>query len=506
MSLQDSDPQTSRTQQSSVASQSTWILVLVLVSIAAAGFLSSASVFDYSKALPTTAFELATTPAANPTNDRPQIPDASVPPLSAWLPEASLETIEECRNVCEHLVRLVPDLLESKEMLARFEFEFGDLQRAASLWNEILEKNPNFVYALRGLGDIATLDGNLPEAIVYFRRALNIDPQSLSWKLTLGSALLQAGQLDEARQVLQDVVNRSPQNDEAHLQLAQVLAQLNEIDASITEFETAIALNPDDRAARIGLISAYGRAGRMDDAKQQRENLNGLQVTVAEQRKTGRQNYDDVTAIRIDIARMYVDVARVHLAVGNAETAKLLLMRAHSMDPHDLDSRQALAYLAVSQGQPHNAIRWLLEIANLDNQTWSTISEIVRLYLELGKINESEETLIEFANNHTDSLQVERELVRFYTQVKPDKALAIDHAAKATRLSNSAEDFGMLASVYENFQEPELAIQALKNAVELEPENNTYRELLDLMFRDGETPPTLQPSSSPSSGQPQLQP
>ncbi len=117
----------------------------------------------------------------------------------------------EGKRVAEHLVRSLANSIEAKEVQARFEYEFGETTKAEQLWQEIIAVNPNYVYALKGLGDVANLNGKLEESVGYYRRrGVLADPNDLTLQVLLGVSLLNASQFNEAKQTLESVLAGIP--------------------------------------------------------------------------------------------------------------------------------------------------------------------------------------------------------------------------------------------------------------------------------------------------------
>lgn len=410
-------------------------------------------------------------------------PAATLPPLplNPVPPTDGQGILDECRLVLEHLRQAYPESLEAKEVTARFEYEFGETPVASQLWNEILEVNPNYVYALRGLGDVATIDGQLDEAVRYFRRAVLADPNSLSRQVTLGIALLHAARLDEAKQVLSAVLAKEPGHIGAHVELASVLLELEEFDEARKHFETALEATSGKAELHFGLATAYRRLGQLDKAKFHFEEHRRLQKDVQSDREQGRRNYDDLEAMRIDVARFYVDTARIYLAAGSRQPAERLLVRANRMDPTNFDALQALAFLASQDGQVFEAIKWMKEVAKLQPDEYAYASETARLYLQAGQPAQAEQVLTQFVQEHPQDLAAVRSTARFFLEASADPDRAIEYGLKAIELAPTAESYAMMASIYDAAQENEKAIQALEQALELDPANATYQQVLALM-------------------------
>ena len=421
--------------------------------------------------------------------ERSLVPAPNLPPLGALVPDQSLEIIAECRRVAQHLQQVIPNSLDAREMQARLEFGLGDMEQSQAIWSEIIKVDPNYVHALRGLGDVCTSNGELLEAVKYFRRAVLADPRNLTRQITLGVALMQTGNVDQAAEVFQGVLVRDPAHVGAHAELGQALLQSGRLEQARTHFEAALkgeAQLADPSKAHFGLATVLQRLGEIEQAKVHLAEHSRLRSANNQKQVVGRRDYDDVKAISLDAARLYVDMARIYLSEGQPYSAELLLLRASRMNTQDVDCRQALAFMALSQGKPHDAIRWLRTIAELAPHDFVVVQEIARLYVQTQSPESAEKLLLEFLEAEPGSVGPLSALTEFYVNIKPDVDNAIRFAQDCVKAAPTSLHFANLATAHEMAKKPLQAIEALQRAVELDPGNALYSQRLFLL-RDNQT-------------------
>ncbi len=431
------------------------------------------------------------------TSENTLTPPSNPPPLAALVPDNSLEIIAECRRVAQHLRQIFPNSLEAQEMQARVEFQLGDVEQARAIWLKILDVEPNYVHALRGVGDVCTLNGELKEAVRYFRRAVLADPEDLTRQVTLGVALLQAAEVEQATEVLRTVIGRDPQHVGAHAELGRALSQAGDFRSARTHFEAALKEESrlaDPSKVHLGLATVLQRLGDKEQAKHHQEEYSRLRKSVNEQRKGERQDYDDVKAIGLDAARLYVDMARVYLVGRQAASAELLLLRASRMNPTDVECRQALAFLAVNQDRLPDAIRWLRELAVLKPDDFTVTAEIARLYVQMGDPENAERYLKEYLETQPKSAAALGALAEFYLVVTSDGPKAVEFSQACAEAQPTAESFSRVAAAHQLAESPAEAIAALERALELAPSNAVYMQRLALLR---ETHPDVNPSKKP---------
>lgn len=138
-------------------------------------------------------------------------------------------------------------------------------QRAAmytdleTLWRTTIADNPVSWVAYNNLGNTLFRQGNAPEAVSYFMRAIELKPDLAEAHTSLGVALASAGQLDQAIAQFKEAIRVSPDYAEAYYDLGLALNRKGQTEDAIRQFREAIRLKPGFTAAKASLRSALGR-------------------------------------------------------------------------------------------------------------------------------------------------------------------------------------------------------------------------------------------------------
>ncbi|MFT3868887.1 MAG: tetratricopeptide repeat protein [Nibricoccus sp.] len=125
-----------------------------------------------------------------------------------------------------------------------------------SLWQTTIEKNPRSFMGHNNLGAIFLQQGNIDQAIVHFRTALEILPNHGNAHGNLAHALLQKGQSEEALAHFRRAIEIEPNEPKAHADLAHGLLRLGRLDEATASAQRALELNSDFAEAHyhLGLI------------------------------------------------------------------------------------------------------------------------------------------------------------------------------------------------------------------------------------------------------------
>jgi len=200
-----------------------------------------------------------------------------------------------------------------------------------TLWRHALAVTTDNARAEVELGDILAQQGRLPEAIVQYRRYLELDPEYFSGHLNLGVALTQAGRSEEAVTHLRRALEIGPDVVEGYVSVARLLIVNGKIDEARVALERAVALQPNDSEARTDLGWVLFGAGKIDEA-------------IIE--------YEAALANQPDFVPAHVRLAQALVAQGRLGEAADHYRRALALEPNHQRARQELDELLRGKAGP----------------------------------------------------------------------------------------------------------------------------------------------------------
>ena len=116
------------------------------------------------------------------------------------------------------------------------------------------------------LGNVNLREGRCDEAILDYRRALELQPRYPLWSSNLGRAFLLSGRISEAKAEFEAALRDAPDLAAAHHQLGYILATRGDLDGAIEHYEAAVRYDPDVPEAHYNLGGTLLQKGRIDDA------------------------------------------------------------------------------------------------------------------------------------------------------------------------------------------------------------------------------------------------
>ena len=151
-----------------------------------------------------------------------------------------------------------PDSFIAYDNLGIIYYKRGQMNEALVMLRRAvdIESNPE---TCDNLGIALLREGNEDEAIIYFRTALEYQPDYADAQVNLGVALLRKGRVDEALIHLQKAVAIQPNNPEAQNNLGDALLQKGWLDQAFIHFQTALELQPNfaDACFNLGFLCLH---------------------------------------------------------------------------------------------------------------------------------------------------------------------------------------------------------------------------------------------------------
>jgi tetratricopeptide (TPR) repeat protein len=135
-----------------------------------------------------------------------------------------------------------------------------------TLFGYIVEVEPRHHIAHGSLGNIAFDEHRFDDAIVEYKKALELNPGYAQWLNNLGLALDRSGRADEARVQYEAALACDPRNVEAHHNLGLQFATKGQYGPAIEHFEAALRTDPDLFMVHYNLGLAQLYQGRKDVA------------------------------------------------------------------------------------------------------------------------------------------------------------------------------------------------------------------------------------------------
>ena len=135
-----------------------------------------------------------------------------------------------------------------------------------TLWRTTINRNPDDWMAHNNLGTVLLKKGLADEAIVHFRRVLEIKADDVGAEANLGNALLQKGYLDDAIAHYKAALEINPGDAKVHYNLGSALLHKGRLDEAIAQYQRALEINPGYAEVYNNLGIALFQKGQLNEA------------------------------------------------------------------------------------------------------------------------------------------------------------------------------------------------------------------------------------------------
>lgn len=170
-----------------------------------------------------------------------------------------------------------------------------------------LQINPDSDRAQHGLGNILREQGDLQNALFYIQQAIIMQPEIAEYHNTLGMLFQQKGEFEKAITFHRRAINLDPQYAAAFCNLGVALKNLNRSEEAITAYRQALQINPKMPEAHNNLGNLLRALGDLVGAKASLKQALKLRPDYAD----AKRNLDEV----VGLAKVVVKKARVKSVV-----------------------------------------------------------------------------------------------------------------------------------------------------------------------------------------------
>jgi tetratricopeptide (TPR) repeat protein len=416
-------------------------------------------------------------------------PSLEQPAHSTVLPELPVEEQiaalkKEETELAQTVAKDFPGNTEALFLLGSVYRNHGVSEKAAECWERCLEINPEDAKAYNNLGRIAFQKGNYEKALELWQKASEINPNLERIYNSLGGALTCLGRTEEAISMFQKDIDISERPIQSHYMLGVQYQLLKEYEKAKQCYETVIEIQPNHVSAYHGLATVCAMLGDKEKSGRLMEKFRNLKAEEMKALKERDRRFNDLVLTRRSAAKTCKDIGQfyyIHSYVGKAEE---LLQRAASLDPEQSGCRVLLASLYEQDGRISQALQCYEELSRIEPDNVHCHGNIGVICFELQRYEEAEKAfrkVIELDPNQSSGY---RYLAFLYlcTNKRLDEARAL--AEKAVALEKTGDNFFVLSIACDETGDRAGAIRAIEQAMELEPENEKYRQIYEQLKKE----------------------
>jgi protein O-GlcNAc transferase len=372
--------------------------------------------------------------------------------LERGLDEHRSGRLERAETLYRQVLNQDPANPDALHLIGVVAYQQGRYDQAVSYVERAIERNGTVSTFHYSLGNAWQSIGNLERAIGSFSRAVELNGDHFDASLNLGNALRQAGRHAEAAEIYRGILAARPDYPEPWNNLGNAVCALGETEKSLEYYLKALALRPQYPEALVNLGNALQHLGRNAEAADRYHDALALWPDSPEvwnnlgNAEQNLERYDEALATYAQglrrnpsYAPLYSNTGNTLRRMGRYQEARAYLEKALSMDSTLVEAHNTLGVVMQALGDRARA--------------WQCFHEALKLKPDYGELYSNLGNLARENGRFEDAASCYRRSIE----------LAPKHAAAYNNLGTVLGDCGLYSEATASFQ----------RAIDLAPEYST---------------------------------
>lgn len=361
-----------------------------------------------------------------------------------------LNKLESALQVLKKAIRVDPQFLESRELLATIYHRKGELDRAQRQYEAILAIDSTHVDAYLSLADVHLAQERPLEAAAIYQRLINVGEGSREIRMRLGRLYFREELYDQALEVFRRYVRDYTEEEAGYLAVGTVLMAQEDTAGAVAWYTKTLAENVDFDNVREELAQTYVAQKAWQAA-----------IDVFEE--AVRRDSSDVTS--------HLRLGDLYFQKGDTAQALAMYQDVTEMHPEEWRGYFKVGSLYFSQGKYEKSLQYLRKTTELNDALPDAWFRLGLAEQELGNLDAAEKHL-----RKAQELVPDHPMMNFYLGALLFQKRAFDEAIEYYKKSLQASPdnpmtLGSLAAAYDELNQPEKSEEFYEKALELDPDN-----------------------------------
>jgi tetratricopeptide (TPR) repeat protein len=271
-------------------------------------------------------------------------------------------------------------------------------QNSVTLFSHTLNVTVNNFLIHNNLGVTLMRQGKDQEAMIHYRKALEIKPNYADAYYNMGSVLMRQGKDQEALAHFLQALWLKPEKAETHNELGFILTKQGKLEEAIAHFAQAVHINPNDEEARYNLGTVLLRRGRAQEAiihfnralqinpKDTRVHINlGLALAAQGKIEEALAHHQQAIQISPENPDAYYNLATLLAEQGRDQEALSHFNQTLRLNPGDVQAHYQMGVILFRHGKNEEAMAHLAEAIRISPNDGEAHHALGLVYLRIGK-------------------------------------------------------------------------------------------------------------------------
>jgi tetratricopeptide (TPR) repeat protein len=358
----------------------------------------------------------------------------------------------------------------------------GKLTATAKLYNIILNEQPDNINVIFLAGTLNLQQRNFDVACMYFRKALELNPDYAMVHGNLGIALHESGKIDEAIKCYRKAINLKPNYSSTYFNLANALKEQSTLEEAVIYYKKAIELNPDDATIYGNLGNTFKEQGRLEEAVEYYRKASwlnpdnagfhcnlGAALQESGELDEAILSYKEAVKFDPNYAMAFSNLGSALQKSGKLNEAIKSYERAIAIKPDYSEAHNNLGISLLEKGKPEEAITCHKKAIELKPDCADAHNNLGTALMEQSKFDDAITSYKRALLLKPDYAEAHNNLgTALMEQGKFDTAI-INHKKAIELKPDYVEAYNNLGTVLNGSGKPDEAIAYYKQAIELNP-------------------------------------
>ena len=306
------------------------------------------------------------------------------------------------------------DALDQEQMLAALFsqglnlHQQGRLGEAATIYGQVIEKDPDHFDAIHLLGVAAFQTGNPVGALGLIDRAIALRPEISDAHSNKSTVLMELGRCNDALEACQEAIKLKPESADAWFNAGNALVKLGRTQEAVSHLRKAVEIRPDYVAALTNLGCELLNLNEIEEAIQcltraialdyghAKAHLNlGAAWLESGDRSKAQSSFEKALEVDPNYAKPWVNISNIAFSEGRLTDAANAAKRAQEFGTPG-EAGNALGNCLRALGYPTEACKSFRDAVAADPASPATHSNL--LLAMLSDITASNQEILEEAN------------------------------------------------------------------------------------------------------------
>jgi len=380
-----------------------------------------------------------------------------------------------------------PPLVEARLGSARCMLRLDRVQDGAALLESLAAERPEDGAILLWLGRAEETLGQNTPAEQHYRDAIRLAPTAFDAYLALAQLFFASDRSSDAVAVLAEAERQVPETASMRRMMGEAELSRSEVRPALAHFRRALELDPSDIGARYGLGDSLRRAGRLDDAARELDDVarrdptwaglalaRGMVFEALGRSGDAVMMYARALEERPDDPDLLLRLGAAHVASGQLDEAEQILQRVMAARPNSAEAEYFMGRVAFARGDLPAALTHFSRAVSLDSTQGEYELYLAWASLELNNLGRAREAIANAI--HSDPSLADAYWIRGRLRVRTGEVRdALDDLAHALELKpGRTEAYADMGEAYDQLRRVADAIRAYERAVERDADRGLW--------------------------------